>query len=55
MSRAMTPRDERADHRLLDEETWDSPGRLTDADLYAHAGAARRRGGAALDDPEDDR
>lgn len=55
MSRAMTPFPERADARLLDEEVWDSPGRLTDSDLFAHAGPGWRRGDAALDDPEDDR
>ena len=40
---------------LLDEDAWDSPGRLTDADLFAHAGSGWRRADALLDDPEDDR
>lgn len=55
MSRAMTPSHERAESWLLDEEAWDSPRRLTEADLHAHAGADRRRVAAVLDDPEDDR
>ncbi|GLS02479.1 hypothetical protein GCM10007859_25030 [Brevundimonas denitrificans] len=55
MSRAMTRSLDRADSWLLDEEVWDSPGRLTDADLFAHASPGWRRGDAPLDDPEDDR
>lgn len=55
MSGAMTRSHDRADPWLLDEEAWDSPGRLTDADLFAHASPGWRRGGGALDDPEDDR
>ena len=55
MSRATTPSHDRADPSWLDEEMWDSPDRLTDADLFAYAGAARRRGGGPLDDPEDGR
>lgn len=55
MNRPMTPSPERADTRLLDEEVWDSPGRLTDSDLFAHAGPGWRRSGRALEDPEDDR
>ncbi len=51
----MTLFDTRPDPRLLDEEAWDSPDRLTDADLFAHAGAGWRRGDGVLDDPEDDR
>ena len=51
----MTPARERADASLLDEEAWDSPGRLTDADLFAHASPGWRRGNAPLDDPEDER
>ncbi|MFN3670142.1 MAG: hypothetical protein ACK4VY_12600 [Brevundimonas sp.] len=37
---------------ILDEETWDAPDRLTDADLFAQAGEWRR-GPGAPDDPED--
>lgn len=55
MSGAMTRSHDRADPWLLDEEAWDSPGRLTDADLFAHASPGWRRGEGALDDPEDDR
>lgn len=55
MSRAMTLSDDRPDPWLLDEEVWDSPGRLTRTDLLAHAGAGWRRGTSALDDPEDER
>jgi len=51
----MTHNPDRIEPWLLDEETWDSPGRLTDADLFAHASPGWRRGAAALDDPEDDR
>lgn len=55
MNRAMTSRHDRSDPTLLDEDAWDSPGRLTDADLFAHAGSGWRRADALLDDPEDDR
>ena len=55
MTRARSPSHDRADPWLLDEEVWDNPRRLTDADLFAHAGPGWRRGDAALDDPEDDR
>lgn len=56
MSHAMTPshsavRDQ-TDAWLLDEEAWDPPCRLTRAELFAHAGAGRRRS-ALFDDPED--
>lgn len=51
----MTLARERADASLLDEEAWDSPGRLTDADLFACASPGWRRGDTRLDDPEDDR
>lgn len=54
MSPAMSHYDDRADPWLLDDEVWDSPGRLTDADLFAHASPGWRRGDAPLDDPEDD-
>ena len=55
MSRAMTISEDRTDPWLLDEEAWASPGRLTEADLFAHASPGWRRGEAPLDDPEDDR
>jgi hypothetical protein len=55
MSRAMSMAQDRPDPWLLDEETWDCPGRLTDADLFAQAGTWRRRGDAPLDDREDGR
>lgn len=54
MRRAMTRSDDPLVPWLLDVEAWDSPGRLTDADLYVHAGAGWRRGVAVLDDPEDE-
>jgi hypothetical protein len=53
MSRAMSPSENPTDPGLLDEDAWDSPDRLTEADLFAHAGTARRLGG--LHDPEDER
>lgn len=46
---------ERPDPWLLDEEAWECPGRLTDADLFAQAGTRRGSGERASDDPEDDR
>lgn len=55
MSRVMSLSPDRVDPWLLEQEVWDSPGRLTDADLFAHAGPGWRRGDTALDDPEDDR
>ncbi|MDP3081814.1 MAG: hypothetical protein Q8M90_13400, partial [Brevundimonas sp.] len=55
MNRAMSLSEDRADPWLLDEEAWASPGRLTEADLFAHASPGWRRGDAPLDDPEDDR
>jgi hypothetical protein len=55
MSRAMTLPTERFDFRVLDEDVWDNPGRLTGADIFAHAGPGWRRGDVALDDPEDER
>lgn len=51
----MTPAHERTDDSLLDAEAWGSPGRLTDADLFAQASPGWRRSDAPLDDPEDDR
>ncbi|MBU2397679.1 MAG: hypothetical protein KKB87_09580, partial [Alphaproteobacteria bacterium] len=55
MSRAMILSHDRTEPWLLDEETWDSPDRLSEADLYAQAGAGRPGGASALEDPEDDR
>lgn len=40
---------------LLDDDLWDSPERLTEADLFAHANPGWRRRGRPRDDPEDDR
>ncbi len=54
MSRAM-PHSEKTESRLLDEEAWDTPRRLSDSDLFTHAGPGWRRGETSLDDPEDDR
>ncbi|MGV8929733.1 MAG: hypothetical protein ACOH1E_08265 [Brevundimonas sp.] len=54
MSRLRTHANDRTDAWLLDEEVWDSPGYLTDLDLFVHAGPDWRRGTGALDDPEDD-
>ena len=51
----MTIADVGAHPWLLDEETWENPGRLTAADLYAQAGADRRGVPNPLDEPEDDR
>lgn len=55
MTRAMTRTHDHAEPWLLDEEVWDSPDRLTDADLFAHAGPGWRRGETILDNPEDNR
>jgi hypothetical protein len=55
MSCTMTLSHEHADASLLDTEAWDSPGRLTDQDLFAEASPGWRRSAAHLDDPEDDR
>ena len=55
MRDAMTLSPDSADFWLLDEDAWDNPGRLTDADIHAHAGPGWRRGEVALDDPEDER
>lgn len=55
MSRAMTRTSELSDARLLDEDVWDIPRRLTEADLFAHGGPGWRRGDRPADDPEDDR
>lgn len=40
---------------LLDLETWDSPDRLSEDDLYAQAGADRPCGGRPVDEREDER
>lgn len=55
MSRAMTSSHDRVDAWLLEDDAWDSPGRLTDTDLFTHAGPGWRRGEGVVDDPEDDR
>lgn len=55
MNRAVKRNLDRTEAGLLDEETWDNPGRLTDSDLFAHAGPGWRRGYGATDDMEDDR
>lgn len=55
MSRAMTGNADRTEPWLLDQEVWESPGRLTETDLFAHSSSGWRRGEGALDDPEDDR
>ena len=55
MSRTTTLSHESPDASLLDTEAWDSPGRLTDQDLFAEASPGWRRSAAHLDDPEDDR
>lgn len=46
------PRPERG---LLDEEAWDAPRRLSDDDLYDHAGPGWRRADPTHMDTEDDR
>jgi len=55
MSAAMPQADDRTPPWLPDEETWESPGRLTAAELYVHAGAGRAYGCGAVEDPEDER
>lgn len=51
----MSPSPDLIDPWLLDPDVWDSPDRLTAADLFAQAGPGWRRGDTGLDDPEDDR
>lgn len=53
MTRRLTSRDDRSDPRLLDEEAWDAPRRLTLDDLFTHSGDGWRRAGFHLDDPEE--
>lgn len=53
MTRLTKRRAPRPDSRLLDEEVWDAPPRLTHAELFTHGGAGWRRAGFDLDDPED--
>lgn len=55
MTRVMTRTRPTPDACLLDAELWDSPERLTDADLFACANLGWRRSDCPLDDPEDDR
>jgi len=55
MSRPMTLPPNPADQWLPDMDLWDTPDRLTDADIHAEAGPGWRRTALALDDPEDDR
>jgi|GEM_PF-2211135 len=55
MTRVMARTRPIPDACLLDAELWDSPERLTDADLFACANPGWRRSDCPLDDPEDDR
>ena len=55
MSRAMTRTRPAPEACLLDAELWDSPERLTPADLFDQASPGWRRSDCPLDDPEDDR
>lgn len=52
MSGAMTAFGDHPDPWLPDAETWDVPDRLTEAEMFAEAGAGWRRGEIGLDDPE---
>lgn len=52
---AMTRFRERPDPRLLDDELWEQPRRLSDADLFTQANPGWRRNACPMDDPEDDR
>jgi len=45
--------DDRADPRLLDEDAWEAPGRLTEAELFTHGSDGWRRNSCDMDDPED--
>lgn len=38
---------------LPDDETWDSPRRLTDSEAFAEAGPGWRRSDDRIHDPED--
>lgn len=53
MTHPLTTHEDRRDVGLLDEETWDVPRSLTDADLFTHGSDGWRRAGFDLDDPED--
>ncbi|MGZ9098267.1 MAG: hypothetical protein ACXW3O_01060 [Brevundimonas sp.] len=55
MTRVMTRARPPSDARLLDDDLWGSPARLTETDLFTHAGPGWRRRPRPLDDPEDDR
>ena len=52
MTRRPTPHDDRR-AALLDEDAWDAPRRLTEADLFTHGGDGWRRVAFDLEDPED--
>ena len=43
------------DRGLLDEDAWDAPRRLTDDDLYDHAGPGWRRAHPTHMDMEEER
>ena len=53
MTPRQTSRDDRLEPRLLDEEAWDAPRRLTLDDLFTHGADGWRRAGFTFDDPED--
>ncbi|MGZ9114619.1 MAG: hypothetical protein ACXW3K_08350, partial [Brevundimonas sp.] len=53
MTRRRKRHEDGRDFRLLDEEAWDAPRRLTDADLFTHGGDGWRRVASHLEDPED--
>ena len=55
MTRAMTRARLPPDVRLLDDDLWGCPERLTDVDLLVHADPGWRRADGPHDDPEDDR
>lgn len=55
MTLAPTPREDRFDDRLLDEEVWDESGRFSDLELLTHGSDGWRRNRCDLGDPEDDR
>lgn len=53
MTRRLKTHDDRRDSHLLDQDAWDAPRRLTDADLLTHEGDGWRRVAFDLEDPED--
>lgn len=55
MTRARRQNEDRADDRLLDEDVWGAPGRLSAAELFTHGSDGWRRNSCDLDDPEDHR